>query len=326
MLNQNRRLANNKENCQALQNAIVKDQRRPLLSKELNLNFNFPNLQDSAQIDAFCSQRLPISPVPEMPNPQEVVEFQASIFSYLRDKDAAQLINPFYMNDQRDINPKMRSILVDWLIDVHIKFKLLPQTLFMTINLIDRFLCFEQATRQQLQLVGITALMIVCKYEEIYPPLLKDYVAVCDNAYTKEQILEMEGRIIRAVNFEVGRTSCYAFLEQAQLKVKLEPRAHVFVKYILENALFDLNSLRYPNLVLVAGAIFLVNKIFKRENWRLSFEETTGVSEAAAKLCAKDLFATMQKMESISLTALKRKYSTAECFEVSRYRIEKAKN
>lgn len=324
-MNQNR-LQANKENYHSLQNArLGKDLKRPFLSKDFGHPAPLALQPDLGVPD----QPVLLPPAPhslEASNPQEVVEFQAAIFHYIQARDAEVLVNPYYMNDQLDINAKMRSILVDWLIDVHIKFKLLPQTIFMTVNLIDRFLSVHQTTRQQLQLVGITALMIVCKFEEIYPPLLRDYVAVCDNAYTREQILEMEGVIILALDFDVSRTSCFAFLEQLQLRAHLEPRAFVFAKYILENALFDLNSLRYSNLVLVSGAIFLVNKIFKRGNWKAAFESTVGVAEGVAKGCAKELFGTMQKMETVNLTALKRKYASPENFEVSKYRIEKAKN
>ena len=93
---------------------------------------------------------------------------------------------------QTDIHEKMRAILVDWLVDVHYKFKLVPETLYLTINLIDRYLQKEPVTRQQLQLVGVTAMLIASKYEEIYAPIVKDFVYITDNAYTKEEILSME--------------------------------------------------------------------------------------------------------------------------------------
>jgi len=79
-------------------------------------------------------------------------------------------------NKQNDINEKMRSILVDWLVEVHVKFKLLPETLFLTINLIDRYLESKKVLRQKLQLVGVTAMLIASKYEEIYAPEVKDFV------------------------------------------------------------------------------------------------------------------------------------------------------
>ena len=74
------------------------------------------------------------------------------------------------MEYQNDINEKMRRILIDWLIDVHLKFKLVLETLYLTINLIDHYLEIVRIKRIILQLIGVTSLFVVCKYEEIYPP------------------------------------------------------------------------------------------------------------------------------------------------------------
>ena len=82
--------------------------------------------------------------------------------------------------------------MIDWLVEVHLKFKLLPETLFLTINLIDRYLSIREVSRSKLQLVGVASLMIAGKYEEIYPPTVKDYVYITDKAYTREDVLRME--------------------------------------------------------------------------------------------------------------------------------------
>ena len=256
-------------------------------------------------------------------NIQAVPQFYDAIFQHLKSRESVYKVDAGYMSRQRDINGKMRAILVDWLVDVNLKFKLLPQTLFITINLVDRYLSVRHATRQQLQLIGVTALMIVSKYEEIYPPLTKDYVAVCDNAYTKEDILDMESKMLQTIFFDLTQTSAFTFLEHIQQRIGLEERALVFARYILENAFLDLGSLCYSNLELAAGAIFLVNKIFKKEGWRIGFEMKVGVNEQHAKACAKDLFAIMQKTDQSNLTAIKRKFSSMEFYEVSKYRIEK---
>jgi cyclin B len=84
----------------------------------------------------------------------------------------------------------------------------------MTVNLIDRYLQSNQIARSKLQLIGVSAMFIACKFEEIYAPELKDFVYVCDNAYTKEQILECEGSIIRTVDFNLTHTSSLRFLER----------------------------------------------------------------------------------------------------------------
>lgn len=73
-----------------------------------------------------------------------------------------------YLKSQPDINVKMRSILVDWLIEVHGRFELMPETLYLTINILDRYLSLKTVSRRELQLVGISSILLACKYEESY--------------------------------------------------------------------------------------------------------------------------------------------------------------
>jgi cyclin B len=84
------------------------------------------------------------------------------------------------ISTQDDITEKMRAILIDWLIDVHAKFKLEANTLFMAANIIDRFLSKERISRKQLQLAGVAAMLIACKFEEIYAPEVRDFVYISD--------------------------------------------------------------------------------------------------------------------------------------------------
>ncbi len=80
----------------------------------------------------------------------------------------------------------MRQILIGWLIEVHLKFKLLPETLFLTVNIIDRYTSLKQVKRTEYQLLGVTAMLIASKYEEIYAPEIRDFIYMTDKAYTKE--------------------------------------------------------------------------------------------------------------------------------------------
>ena len=95
----------------------------------------------------------------------------------------------------------MRAILIDWILNVHLKFKLLPETLYITINLIDRFLSIQNIEKDRVQLLGISALLIASKYEEIYPPTVKDFVYISKNSFTKSQILDMETQILFLLEF-----------------------------------------------------------------------------------------------------------------------------
>ena len=122
--------------------------------------------------------------------------------------------SPSYMSKQTDINAKMRAILIDWLVEVHLKFKLMPETLYLTVNLIDRYLEKEQIMRNKLQLVGVTAMFIASKYEEIYAPECRDFVYISDKAYTREQILQMEGLMLSKLNFQLTTPNALVFLRR----------------------------------------------------------------------------------------------------------------
>lgn len=108
----------------------------------------------------------------------------------------------------------MRKILVDWLVDVHRKFKLRHETLFMAVNLIDRYMdtSIEPLQKNRFQLFGVTCLFIAAKYEEIYPPSLSDFVYVCADTYTSEMVLEMEGAILNQLGFNLVYSSCLQIL------------------------------------------------------------------------------------------------------------------
>jgi len=121
-------------------------------------------------------------------DPLCVTSYVEEMYNHFRSKESMTSVRPLYMETQPHINERMRSILVDWLVEVHLKFKLVPETLYLTINLIDRYLERQEVSRPKLQLVGVTSLLIASKYEEIYPPELRDLVYICDRAYTRSEV------------------------------------------------------------------------------------------------------------------------------------------
>lgn len=121
-------------------------------------------------------------------DPLCTTDYVQDMYEHFRSKESATSVRPLYMETQTHINERMRSILVDWLVEVHLKFKLVPETLYLTINLIDRYLERQEVSRPKLQLVGVTSLLIASKYEEIYPPELRDLVYICDRAYTRTEV------------------------------------------------------------------------------------------------------------------------------------------
>ena len=85
------------------------------------------------------------------------------------------------MDNQKELKWKMRAILVDWIIEVHTKFRLLPETLFLAVNIIDRFLSLRVVSLVKLQLVGVTALFIASKFEEVMSPSIQSFLYMAED-------------------------------------------------------------------------------------------------------------------------------------------------
>lgn len=94
----------------------------------------------------------------------------------------------------------------------------MPETLYLTVNLIDRFLEAKQVTRKHLQLVGVTAMLVASKYEEIWAPEVRDFVYISDRAYTRDQILNMEKIMLNTLRFNLtvpSECACLCLLSRA---------------------------------------------------------------------------------------------------------------
>lgn len=92
------------------------------------------------------------------------------------------------MASQTDINPSMRAILIDWLVEVAEEYKLASETLYLSTNFIDRYLSRKKVVRGNLQLLGIVCMLIASKFEEVYAPAIDEFVYISDNTYTKEEV------------------------------------------------------------------------------------------------------------------------------------------
>lgn len=122
--------------------------------------------------------------------------------------------DPNYISFQTEITWSMRSMLVDWLIEINMKLKLLPETLFLAVNLMDRFLSIRTVSVTKLQLVGITATLIASKYEEILSPSISNFVYLSDNTFDDQEILKAEIYMLNSLQFNMSFPNPYMFLRR----------------------------------------------------------------------------------------------------------------
>lgn len=228
------------------------------------------------------------------------------------------------MRIQHDIHERMRAILIDWLVDVHLKFALRDETLYLAINILDRYLEKKEVSKSKLQLVGTTAMLIASKYEEIRPPLIKDFIYVTDNTYSKSDILLMESSILSALTFDLTFSSSFLFLSRYNEIGMNEPNSRFmyFARYMLELSLLEYRMLKYSPTMQAAAAMYLAYKVLGRvPAWNNYYADYTGYSEKQLRMCARDMCALVKGIESSPLAAVRKKYSSKKFLEVAKIKF-----
>ena len=141
-----------------------------------------------------------------------MANYAPELLSYLLTSDARRVANPRYMTAvQHDLSFAMRSILVDWLLEVSVEYGLQPHTLLLCVSYIDRFLSVRAIDRTRLQLLGVTALLVAAKYWEIRPPLIDDFLYISDHTYTRDEVVAMERAMLYELRWEIGGCTALDF-------------------------------------------------------------------------------------------------------------------
>lgn len=212
----------------------------------------------------------------------------------------------------------MRAILVDWLVEVHHMFKLLPETLFLTVFIIDRYLEKAVVAREKLQLIGITAMFIGAKYEEIYAPECNDFVHVSDGAYEKDQILETEQNVLNTLEFNLTCPSALHFLRRYSKAAGSDYNVHTLCKYLIELVLVDMKMVKFLPSEIAAGAVYVARAMTQKAPlWTPTLHHYTTYSEEHVRGIAMEINGLLKKAQKSSLRAVQKKYASEKYAEVA---------
>ncbi|XP_042393888.1 cyclin-B2-1-like isoform X3 [Zingiber officinale] len=244
-------------------------------------------------------------------DPLAVVDYVDDIYRLYRKTEDESCVDPNYMSKQFDINGKMRAILIDWLIEVHYKFELMEETLFLTVNIIDRFLESETVVRKKLQLVGITALFLACKYEEVSVPVVEDLILISDKAYTRTEVLEMEKLIAGTLHFNMSIPTPCVFMKRFLKAAESDRKLELLSYFIIELSLVEYKMLKFCPSLLAAAAIYTAQCALKgQEEWTKTCELHTAYSKSQLLECSMLMVDFHLKAATGKLTGVHRKYST----------------
>ena len=211
----------------------------------------------------------------DLEDPLMVAEYANEIFEHLRELECNSTPNPDYMDHQDDLEWKTRGILVDWLIEVHTRFHLLPETLFLAVNIIDRFLSEKVVQLDRLQLVGITAMFIASKYEEVLSPHVANFRHVADDGFTESEILSAERFVLTTLNYDLSYPNPMNFLRRISKADNYDIQTRTVGKYLVEIALLDHRFMDYRSSHVAAAAMYLARLILDRGEWVSNFKQSS---------------------------------------------------
>ncbi|CAE7097693.1 unnamed protein product [Rhizoctonia solani] len=202
-------------------------------------------------------------------DPLMVSEYVIDIFNYMLEieRKHAQVLNPNYIEKQKELNWGMRGILGDWLIQVHARFRLLPETLYLAMHLVDRMLSIRVVSLSRLQLVGVTCMFIAAKYEEIMAPSVKHFVECADSAYTEKDILDAEQYVLRVLGWDCSYPNVMTFLRRVSKAEDFDDQTRSVGKFFVEIACVDHRLLPFPPSQIAAASLWLARLILDRDPW-----------------------------------------------------------
>jgi len=284
-----------------------------------------------SDVEDYRVQPLPVIPtgiadidLQDSDNPQLCAEYAPFMYGYLRQLERQLAIKQDFLKGCT-VTGKMRGVLLDWLVEVHQQFKLLQETLYLTIFMIDKFLESDGVTikRSRLQLVGVSAMFTASKVEEMYAPEINDFVYITDNAYSALEIRQMELRILASIKFGLGRPLPLHFLRRNSKAGDVDVLQHTLAKYVLELAQLEYDLAHLTPSLLAASSLYLALLILQpdceeEEAWcpALEFYSTYRVEQLqplVARLAGLLKAAPSSKLKAVYNKYLSKKFLKVAC-------------
>jgi len=278
---------------------------------------------ECAHISAFLSDEC--GPVEEWTNfdhPEGLTEYMPDLYSKLKiaEKKPTVCISSTYMTTQSDINGRMRAILLDWLVEVHDKYRLRTVSLFLTVQVLDRFLQKRQIRRKRLQLAGVVAMSIAAKFEEVTPPEIDDYLYISNRQYTKAEFSSMEVDMLNVLGFDLCTSTAAHFMDLYKQANRCDEQHGFAVQYLLELAFFDMELVGEPPSKTAAAATFLSNQLLHRDvHWSQAMASYTGYSAETLQPVSQKMRELLAAAPTSDLGIVYRKFSAARQGGVAGY-------
>lgn len=249
-------------------------------------------------------------------DPLMVAEYSTEIFEYMYELEKKYMPNPNYITDQRELEWSQRGLLMDWLVEIHTKLHLLPETLYLAGNIVDRFMTLRVVNLDKIQLVGVTALLLAAKYEEVFPPVLHYFAYVTSGNFDESDILSAEKFMLQVLEFELSYPNPLNFLRRISKADNYDVQSRSFGKYLLEISVVHHELMEYPPSLCAAAAMYVARHILGRPEWTANLAHYSGdYSEEDLRDAAKTLVVYLAS--PVEHEALFKKYASRRFYKAS---------
>ena len=213
-------------------------------------------------------------------DPVLVAEYSDSIYNYMGKLEAKYKPKPDYMDNQTFLDWEYRRTLVEWLVNIHQELDLIPETLFLAVNLMDRYLSKESIKLNKFRLIGIAALFVATKMEEHKVPSLEEVLEAMDGQYSEDEIIESERSILVTLRHRLGWPGPMSFLRKTNKADDYDDDIRTHAKYFLESTLVDSRFVACSPSLLAAGAYFISRWMVKNDDsWTLEHTFYSGYTK-----------------------------------------------
>ncbi|XP_030369695.1 G2/mitotic-specific cyclin-B3 [Scaptodrosophila lebanonensis] len=256
-------------------------------------------------------------------DPFQVSHYAMDIFNYLKTREPEFPIVD-YMPKQVHLTTWMRTLLVDWMVEVQETFELNHETLYLAVKIVDLYLCRKVINKERLQLLGAAAFFIACKYDERQPPLIDDFLYICDGAYNHNELVKMEMETLRVINFDLGIPLSYRFLRRYARCAKVQMPTLTLARYILELSLMDYATVGFSDSQMAAATLYMalrmhggVNEL-DNKTWTPTLVYYTGYELADFAELVPVLNAGLHRKSRTTIKTIRNKYSHKIFHEVAK--------
>ncbi|KIV78365.1 hypothetical protein PV11_10088 [Exophiala sideris] len=242
---------------------------------------------------------------------RDAEEYQQDMLEHMLKMDLDTMPDVDAIDIQTEIAWYMRPYLLDFLVEAHSAFQLTPETLFLTINLLDRYCSKRVVYKRHYQLVGCAALLIAAKYgdKKEKVPTIKELKSMCCSLYDDDMFLQMEWHVLSTLGWAIGHPTVDSFMRLAIKDNVYDPEAESMTLYILEVALYHRDFVAKRSSTLALSALALARHILGRPQAR--------ANEFAAQFCSTTVMELLQQLHDPSLI-MSRKYASVRFNSVSR--------